>query len=224
MDEKKCTAIVFGASGLTGHFVAELLIADQRYDHVKLFVRKELNFPSEKVKQYLFNSDNLDAIASEVTGNHLFCCLGTTIKTAGTREVFFKTDHDLVERIAQIASFNKVGSFVVISSLGANSHSKNFYLSTKGKMEESIKTFSFNNLSIVRPSMLMGIRLERRPLEEVSKILSKVVIPFMVGSMRKYRPIHAETVARAMIKLANGPKGVYICESDKLEQLVSDQK
>lgn len=222
MDEKKYTAIVFGASGLTGHFVTELLIADPRYNHIKLFVRKELNFPSDKVKQYVFNSDKLDVVTSEVTGNHLFCCLGTTIKKAGSREVFFKTDHGLVERIAQIASFNKVESFVVISSLGANDHSRNFYLNTKGKMEESIKTFSFNNLSIVRPSMLMGIRRERRPLEEVSKVLSKVVIPFMVGSMRKYRPIHAEIVARAMIKLANKPKGTYTLESDKIEQLVND--
>jgi len=93
-----------------------------------------------------------------------------------------------------VASFNKIKSFAVISSIGASDKSRNFYLSTKGKMEESIKTFSFSNLSILRPSMLLGIRRERRTLEEIGKILGKVISPLFIGSLKNYRAIHSSTV------------------------------
>lgn len=222
MEEKKCTALVFGATGLTGHFVTEHLLADKRYDNIKLFVREEFNFPFGKVKQIVFNSANVEAIEKEISGDHLYCCLGSTIKKAGSREEFYNIDHNLVERIAKIAASNRVKSFVVISSVGANDKSGNFYLKTKGEMEESIKTFTFCNLSIVRPSMLLGIRHEKRMMEEVTKTIAKLVGRFMVGKLKKYKPIHASIVAKAMIELANKPKGMHIVESDKLEQLATN--
>ncbi len=221
MNENKLTAIIFGASGLTGKFVLEHLLYDNRYAEIKLFVRKELKVTSGKIKQILYRQDDMESVAQEIKGDHLFCCIGSTIKKAGSRDTFYKIDHDLVERIAKYASANKVASFVVVSSIGADHESRNFYLNTKGKMEESIKTFPFNNLSIVRPSMLLGIRHERRGLEEIGKIFGKLFAPLMVGSMRKYRPVHASTVAKAMIALANKPKGVNIVESDKLEEIAS---
>lgn len=224
MSINKKTALVFGASGLTGNFVVEHLIQDEQYDIVKVFVRKELKTISGKVKQVIFTPENVEQISDEVKGDHLFCCIGTTIKKAGSQQAFMKTDHDLVERIAKISSFNKVKSFVVISSIGANHKSRNFYLMTKGKMEESIKTFNFDNLSIVRPSMLLGMRHEKRFGEEAGKTIAKFITPLLVGSMRKYRPIHAAVVARAMIKLANEPNGKYMLESDQIENLVKNQK
>lgn len=224
MSIKNKTALVFGASGLTGNFVVEHLLGDEQYDEIKVFVRKELKVISGKVKQVIFTPENLEQIADEVTGDHLFCCIGTTIKKAGSQQAFLKTDHDLVERIAKIASFNKVKSFVVISSIGANDKSSNFYLKTKGKMEESIQTFGFENLSIVRPSMLLGMRHEKRLGEEAGKTIAKLITPLLVGPMRKYRPIHAAIVARAMIKLANKPNGKYLLESDQIENLVKNQK
>lgn len=219
MNEIKNSAIVFGASGLTGRFVTEHLINDSRYDEIKLFVRKELKIPSGKIRQILFSTDNLQEIQEQVSGDHLFCCLGTTIKKAGSKEVFFNIDHNLVEKIAKIAAANKVKSFVVVSSIGANDHSRNFYLNTKGKMEESIKTFTFQNLSIVRPSMLMGMRTERRAMENIGKLVGKIFSPLMIGGLRKYKPIHSSTVAKAMINLANRPKGCFVVESDELEKL-----
>lgn len=219
MNENNNTAIVFGASGLTGRFVTEHLISDTRYDEIKLFVRKELKIPSGKIKQVLFSADNLKEIEDQVTGDHLYCCLGTTIKKAGSKEVFFNIDHNLVEKIAKIAVANKVKSFVVISSIGANDRSRNFYLNTKGKMEESVKTFTFPNLSILRPSMLMGMRSETRAMENIGKLVGKIISPLMIGRLRKYRPIHASTVAKAMINLANKPKGCFVVESEELETL-----
>lgn len=222
INDKKLTAIVFGSTGLTGHFVTELLLADPRYEVVKVFTRKELRILSGRVKQVIFDEDNIDKVAGEITGDHLFCCIGTTIKKAGSKEQFYKIDHTLVEKIAQVASINRVKSFIVISSIGANNNSRNFYLGTKGKMEESIKTFNFENLSIVRPSMLMGMRKESRPLEEVGKVIAKFISPLMFGRIAKYKPIHSATVAKAMITLANKERGVYILESNELEQLVKN--
>lgn len=223
MDSVKYTAVVFGASGLTGKFITEHLIADKHYEQVKLFVRKEFNINHGKVRQVVFNPENILSISEEITGDHLFCCIGTTIKKAGSRDVFFNTDHDLVEKIAKVASSNKIKSFVVISSIGASDNSRNFYLNTKGKMEESIRTFTFDNLSIVRPSMLLGIRRERRPLEEIGKMLAKVISPLFIGSLKKYKAIHASTVAKAMINLAKRPKGIYIVESDELEKIALEK-
>ncbi len=222
MNTNDKTALVFGATGLTGNFVVEHLLRDENYSIIKVFVRKEQSVISGKIRQVIYNPDNIEQIADEVTGHHLFCCIGTTIKKAGSQQSFLKTDHDLVERIAKIASGNKVKSFVVISSIGADHKSRNFYLNTKGKMEESIKTFSFDNLSIVRPSMLMGIRAEKRIMEEAGKVIARFVSPLMIGKMKKYRPIHASTVATAMIRLASQPNGKYILESDQIESLVKN--
>lgn len=223
MNNEKLTALVFGASGLTGKFVIEHLINDPDYELIKIFVRKELKIQHGKIRQVIINPDNIELISNEVVGDHLYCCIGSTIKKAGSKEVFYKTDHDLVERIAKIASSNKVRSFVVISSIGAKDRSSNFYLNTKGKMEESIKTFNFNNLSIVRPSMLLGIRHERRLLEEAGKIVVRLLSPLLIGVTKKYKPIHASTVAKAMIKIAKDLKGTNIIESDQLE-ILADTK
>lgn len=220
MITEKFTALVFGATGLTGRFLIEHLIGDSRYDSIILFVRNEIKTNHGKIKQIVYNPDKVEDFSSEIVGDHLFCCIGTTIKKAGSREAFYKIDHTLVERIAKIASANKVRSFVVISSIGANDRTSNFYLSTKGKMEESIKTFTFNNLSILRPSMLLGMRHEKRSMEELGKTIAKVLTPLLIGSLRKYRPIHASSVAQAMIILANKPKGVYTVESDEITNLL----
>lgn len=224
MNENKLTAIIFGATGLTGRFVLEHLLYDDRYSEIKIFVRKEIKVSSGKVRQILFRSESIDSISAQIKGDHLFCCLGTTIKKAGSKDTFYRTDHDLVERIAKYASVNKVSSFVVVSSIGANHNARNFYLNTKGKMEESIKTFQFNNLSIVRPSMLMGIRHEKRTMEEIGKFFGKLFAPLMVSGLRKYKPIHASTVAKAMIRLANKQRGIYILDSDKLEELAAQKE
>lgn len=220
MNDIKLTAIVFGASGLTGRFVVEHLINDIDYGEVRLFVRKELMINNTKIKQIVFDTDKLESFSNELTGDHLFCCLGTTIKKAGSKNNFYRIDHDMVERVAKIASHNKVKSFVVISSIGANRNSHNFYLKTKGQMEESIRTFHFNNLTIIRPSMLLGIRPEYRFGEEIVKKIFSLANPLMIGSLKKYRGIHASTVAKAMISLAKKSVGYKIIESDQLDNLL----
>lgn len=215
----KLSALIFGGTGLTGRFLTELLIADARYDRITLFVRKEIPTYHGKVVQVLFNPGEPDKIAEMIEGDQVFCCVGTTIKKAGSKDAFFKTDHDLIRNIAAIAHRNKISTFTVISSIGADANSGNFYLRTKGMMEKSLKETGFPNLIILRPSMLLGLRRESRPAEEIGKRISKALGFLFVGRLSKYRPIHAETVARAMIIAASEIPGISIIESDRIETL-----
>jgi uncharacterized protein YbjT (DUF2867 family) len=216
---RKLTALVFGSSGLTGRFLTELLIKDPRYDKIILFVRKESNNYHGKTQQIVFNPDKIEDIKERIAGDQLFCCLGSTIKKAGSKEDFFKIDHHLVVNIAKASKSNGIKTFSVISSIGASPKSSNFYLNTKGLTEEVLQTLDFENLSILRPSMLLGLRSESRPMEEAGKVVFRVLGKLMTGKLKKYRPIHAETVARAMIVAANQNLKVNILESDKIEDL-----
>ena len=217
------TALIFGASGLIGKFLTEQLANDTRYNKVIVFVRKKISTLHPAVEQIIFNPSDFSTIDPKISGNHVFCCIGTTRAKAGSKDAFFKVDHDLVERIAQYASRQKAESFIVVSSIGANQQSGNFYLSTKGLMEQSIKTFQFNSIAIMRPSMLLGIRSEGRFLEDIGKVFAKLSTPLMVGKMRKYRPIHAADVASAMQYAAFQDSGVHIYESDKIESMAKEK-
>ncbi|MDY0343271.1 MAG: NAD(P)H-binding protein [Lentimicrobium sp.] len=210
---KKNSALVFGATGLTGRFVTEMLSKDTRFSEVVAFVRNKTNF-NERVTQVEFDTDNLPAIYSKIKGDYVFCCLGTTIKQAGSRENFRKVDLYLVEEIAKAARENKVASFTVVSSVGASAESGNFYLRTKGQMEQSIKNAGFDDLHIMRPSMLLGMRPHSRPLEDAGKVLIKVVSPLLIGKLKKYKPVHAAELARFMIETALTADGTHIYESD----------
>jgi len=213
----KLSAVIFGGTGLTGRFLTELLIADARYELITLFVRKEIPTYHGKVRQIIFNQDSIADIKSEISGDQVFCCLGTTIKKAGSKEAFAKTDHHLIVDIAKAALANNIHSFTVISSIGANPDSGNFYLKTKGLTEVALKNLNFSNLIILRPSMLLGLRKESRPLEDIGKSISKALSFLFIGRLRKYKPIHAETVARAMIVATNELTGLSILESDRIE-------
>lgn len=215
------TANVFGATGLTGKMLTERLIADNRYALTRIFVRRDVGtyLNSETIK---VDVENLWKIESLISGNEVFCCLGTTIRQAGSKEAFRKTDLELVVRIAEYARANGVSHFLVISALGADPASKNFYLRTKGEMEEALKKIGFPRLSILRPSLLLGPRKESRIGETVAKVLMKVFSPFMLGGWKKYKAIHASTVASAMIAIANTDLKQTVYESDELEQLGKD--
>lgn len=215
------TALVFGASGLIGKFLSEQLISDSRYSRVVIFVREKLHVASPAIEQIIFNPEKFDEMEGLFNRSHVFCCIGTTRKKAGSNENFYKIDHDLIEKIAQNAARNKAEAFAVVSSVGASAESGNFYLRTKGLMELSIKTFQFSNISIFRPSILLGMRNENRILENIGKRIAVFTSPLMVGKFRKYKPIHAADVAKAMINSAFKGKGIFIYESDEIELLAN---
>ncbi len=212
-------AIVFGATGAVGKEVLNLLIKDERYEKVVVFSRRYLEVNHEKVEVILDPLNDLDSLRENITGDDLFCCLGTTSRKAGNRENFRKVDLEMPVTLARIASANEVEGFVVISSIGAGKMGRGFYLDTKTEMENEVKKYPFERLSVIRPSLLMAHRDEFRFGEEAGKVLDSLFGWAMVGKMKRYRGIDTHIVARAMVAIMNlqDPKMVY--ESDELPDL-----
>jgi uncharacterized protein YbjT (DUF2867 family) len=216
------TALIAGATGLTGTELLKLLINDESYTRIHVISRRIPDLQSPKIIHHPALFNQLDELPIQQSIDEVYCTLGTTIKKAGTKAAFREVDFDAVVNLACWAKKVDVSRFVVISSIGANASSKNFYLRTKGQMETIVKQVNLNSLIIVRPSLLTGKRKETRTAERIAELVTFAITPFMVGKLRKYRPISAFKVALAMKSLAQSKFGdTYIIESDELEKIAT---
>ncbi|HOO71351.1 MAG TPA: oxidoreductase [Spirochaetota bacterium] len=215
---KQKTALLVGATGLVGGKCLQLLLESDRYERVTVLVRRPTGLSHRKLNELRVNFDDLENHLSEMTGDDVFCCLGTTIKKAGTQQNFIKVDHDYVLAVARAARAHGAGVFLVISAMGANPASKIFYNRVKGTVEQDLRNVGFDALHIFRPSLLLGQRDESRPGEVIASVVMRAVSPLMGGPLKKYRAISADRVARSMLKGAgmNIP-GVHIHESDEMQ-------
>jgi len=206
-------AAISGSTGFIGTHLIELLKTDDTFQTVDILSRKQLELP-EKFN-VLVNSNLAEQKLESV--DVAFCALGTTIKTAGSQEAFYHVDHDLVLAFAKNAKDAGAKTFVLVSSVGANPKTSNFYLRVKGETERDLEALGFESLIILRPSMLMGERKEFRFGELIGKVVMTAFNPLMIGSLAKYRGIHGKTVANAMLKLGReNLKGVHVLEGDQL--------
>lgn len=203
------TALVLGATGLVGSELLKQLLDDDRYSSVVVFVRRPLEINHPKLHVEVIDFDRPDYWSGKVKGDVLFSAFGTTIKKAKTKENQYKIDFTYQFQMAQAAKHNQVGTYVLVSSAGANPKSGIFYSRMKGELDEQVKKLGFQRLVILKPSILAGNRKEKRMGEKVGLVLSKMigVIPFI----SKYRSIPASTVAKAMIQSSVLPdvKDVY---------------
>ncbi|PUZ24525.1 Uncharacterized conserved protein YbjT, contains NAD(P)-binding and DUF2867 domains [Chitinophaga costaii] len=215
------TAIVLGGSGLTGHQLLQQLIQDAACTHVRALVRQPLALEDAKLETVVLDFNNDAAFREAMQGEVVFCCIGTTIRKAGSQAAFRAVDYDIPARAAAFAKAQGVQQFLLISAIGAGISSSNFYLRTKGEVERAIQQTGFYGVHIFRPSFLMGQREERRPMEIVAGALLPVVSLFLLGRrLRKYKGIPAAKVARAMIVIAQRKaEGIHVYESDAIAQL-----
>ncbi len=203
----KYTALVLGATGLVGKALVTQLLADNRYSQINCLLRRPLTAASyqdddNKLQPVVIDFEQLDDLQGYFLVDHVYVCLGTTIKKAGTKAAFRKIDFEYVHAAAQISALQRVKSFVWISSVGADARSNNFYLRVKGELENAIFAMSnLQNASAVRPSLLLGEREESRIAEQLGSVAGRLMSPLLVGRFEKYRPIAAESVARQMTKL-----------------------
>jgi uncharacterized protein YbjT (DUF2867 family) len=211
-------AIIIGSTGLVGKNLVELLSESKSYARVYCISRGRPEHQSEKLIHIPVNSGNYEMPPSCTTA---FCCLGTTMKKAGSKGAFKKVDLEMVIDFALKAKEAGVTRFAVVSSIGANAQSSNFYLKTKGEMEDHLKKIGFERLVFVRPSLLLGNRNERRFGEDAGKVLDAVLKFVLVGSLRKYRGIQAKDVAKAMIRLIETDNRMIVVESDKLVEIAA---
>jgi uncharacterized protein YbjT (DUF2867 family) len=213
------TALVFGATGLTGKFLLNELLVRNEYNKVLVFVRKRLKLTHPALEIIHFETEQLEEIKAMIKGDDLYCCVGTTIKKAGSQKKFREVDYELPVKLAQIAAENKVSCMAVISSLGAATRTHNFYLRTKGEMEEKILSMHIGRVVLARPSMLLGPREESRPAERIGKVAVNLLKPLLRGKLEKYQGIHVEVLARALVNLVNAPSlPKHVFESDELQK------
>ncbi|MFZ4456199.1 MAG: NAD(P)H-binding protein [Bacteroidales bacterium] len=218
MENKKYRALLVGASGLIGQELLNQLFADERFESVTVWVRKTLDISHSKLVQKVIDFDALPE-KLEHSVDYAFCALGTTIKKAGSETAQHKIDYEYVVEFAKVCKRSEVASLGVVSSLGANAKASNFYLRTKGEMEESLKSLQLNRLVFVRPSLLLGNRQEFRLGEVLMTPLIKLFAPLLVGKLRKYRGVEASKVAACLIRESiTSNSGVTIIESDKIGQ------
>jgi len=196
------TAVVIGASGLIGKSLVRKLLEDNRYSLVKAFIRRPTNISNPKLEEHLVNFDEISKWKDNITGDELFSAMGTTIKKAGSKEAQYKIDVTYQYEFAKAAAENRVSSYVLVSSSGANANSKLFYMKIKGGLEEKVKLLPFKKIRIFRPSLLLGERDEKRFGEKAVERLLKIVVP-LFPFLKNQRPIEGKKVARAMIVSAN---------------------
>jgi uncharacterized protein YbjT (DUF2867 family) len=221
MEMNTRTAVVLGASGLVGGFCLRALVDDPDYSRVVTFGRRELPvFTRAKVAQRVADLESLTA--EDFRGaQDVFCALGTTIRKAGSQAAFRHVDLDLPLRSAREALNAGVEQFIVVSSVGADAESKNFYLRTKGELERELARLPFKAVHILRPSLLIGKRAEFRLAEVIAMALAPALDLVTLGALRKYHSVRAETVGKAMLAAAKqGISGASIDEYDGIVSLV----
>ena len=214
------TALLFGSSGLIGGHVLNELIQNSNYTKIKIFVRSSVEINNPKIETIKTDFNNLNKHIDDIKGDECFFCIGTTKKNSPDKREYQKIELEIPKKIAQIAKSNSVKSFFFVSSGYANPKSSGDYLKFKGQVEEEIKNLDFDKIGIMRPSFLLGERKEERVGEKFGIMIFKLLTPFLIGSLRKMRPIRSEIVAKAMIKLANENISQNIFESNEILDLV----
>lgn len=196
------TAVVIGATGLVGRHLIEKLLNDPRYELVKIFVRRPTGKRHPKLEENVVDFRLIEKWGEKVCGNDLFSALGTTIKKAGSKQNQYLVDYTYQYEVARAAAINNVENFFLVSSIGANRFSINFYLRMKGALEYSVSQMPFKKIVIFQPSFLVGEREKTRIGEKIGSYLADLLTRIIPGT-QKYRPVKAEDVAEAMINAAN---------------------
>ncbi len=189
-------ANVIGATGLVGFQLVQLLLKNDDFAKIRIFVRRDSGIQHPKLEQRIIDFRDENSYKDLLHGDVLFSALGTTLKQAGSKTKEYEVDFTFNLNFARTAKENGVENYVLVSSVGANAQSKIFYTRMKGELDETVAKLGFKNLAILRPASLTGDRKEKRALEEISVKVLNFITRFI---MKKYRPIHAKTVAQAMI-------------------------
>ena len=216
------TALIIGSTGLIGSHLLELLLDSGDYEKVITFGRSGSAIKHPKLTQHIVDFNKPETYKDLVTGDDFFCTIGTTIKTAGSKEAFRRVDFEYPSQFATFAEQNKMKQFLIISSLGADENSGNFYLKTKGEIQAFLKTCDFESVSVLQPSLLLGNRSEFRLGEKAGAFFMKAFSFLFFGKLKKYKAIESTAVAKALFKIAqSNDNGFKIYESDTIQQIAN---
>ncbi|SMB88335.1 NAD-dependent epimerase/dehydratase [Hymenobacter roseosalivarius DSM 11622] len=213
------TALIAGASGLVGSQLLTLLLSSERYAKVIVVGRRPLPQVHPKLEQRVLDLDKLDQHRLGLIADDVYCCLGTTMRQAGSKAAFYKVDYLYVVKLAALTAGNFAAQFLVVSAMGADADSRMYYNRVKGEMEQAVRQTPFRVIHFFRPSLLLGTRAEKRLGEQIGAVLLKALRPLMVGPLRKYQPVGAAAVARAMLRAAEEDGGgIRVHLSDEIAE------
>ena len=211
------TALIAGASGLTGGYLLNLLLESPEYSSVIAYVRKSSGLTHPKLKEIVVDWETLQ---EPVAAEDIFCCLGTTIKKAGSQEAFRRVDYNYPLQLAQLQYRGGSQQFLLVSAMGADAKSSIFYSRVKGELENALQSIGYKSLHIFRPSFIAGPRKESRTGEKIGLAIFSILSPLFIGSLKKYAPIQAEHIARAMLRTAQkNEQGTKVYDSAVTDEL-----
>jgi uncharacterized protein YbjT (DUF2867 family) len=212
-------ALLAGASGLVGSGCLQRLLANGQYTQVVALVRRPLPLAHEKLTQAVVDFDRLESTSPAGPIDDVYCCLGTTIRKAGSQAAFRRVDFDYPVALARAARTRGASRFLLVSALGADPSSRVFYNRVKGEVEEAVRSAGIEQTWFFRPSLLLGERAESRPAERAGIAFARLVSPLLRGPLFRYRAVEADAVAAAMISVAlhGHPSGPI--ESDEIARL-----
>lgn len=215
---EKRNALITGATGLVGNCLLQQLLADDQYEKVVIITRKSIDVKHPKLIQKQIDFDSIESLKLDFQVDDVFCALGTTIKTAGSQDAFYKVDYTYVVNLGKWCAANNVKRFLIVSAMGASAKSGIFYNRVKGEMEAAVSQLNIPQIQVFRPSLLMGNRKEKRGGEKIAQVVMGGLGFLFVGPLLKYKGIHADNVAKAMIKSAKEEvKGFMVYESGEMQ-------
>jgi uncharacterized protein YbjT (DUF2867 family) len=214
-------ALLLGGTGLVGGELLRLLLAEPGYESVTALVRRPLPIVPPRLHAVVVDFDKPEALRASAASDDVFCCLGTTIKQAGSQAAFRKVDFDYPLACARAALEAGAGQFLVVTAVGASAKSSIFYNRVKGELEEALRALPFpRGVKVFHPSILVGERKEHRLGEGAATLVMRATAPLFAGPLQKYRAIEASAVARAMVKAAlHEPPGTQVYEGKRLFEL-----
>lgn len=213
------TAIILGATGLTGGILLEKLLQDADYRKVIIFTRRSVGFKNPKLEEHIIDLFELESYAELFKADEVFCCVGSTKAKTPNEEVYKKVDYGIPFSTAKLCKRNNIPKLLIISALGADPDSRFFYNRTKGEMERDVLAEKPNGTYIFQPSLIGGERDEKRFFEAVWKKFMKLGNHLLLGPLKKYKSIHSEKIAEAMIWVAEKGYSEVRIESDEIKQI-----
>jgi uncharacterized protein YbjT (DUF2867 family) len=217
------TAVLIGATGLVGKHLLDLLLDDPYYTSVVAFTRSHFNWQHPKLEYFQTDFKSIHGLQNSIKGDDFFCCVGTTKKKARNMQNYRYVDYEIPVTFATIAKENGFTGIYCISSLGADPTSASFYLQLKGEMEHAILQLGFKKTVFLRPSLLIGKRDERRIMEDVAGKLFRFSKFLFFGKMKRYKPIKASSVAKAMLEIAKSDSEDTYYENIKIKEIAGEK-
>lgn len=210
------TAIILGATGLTGGHLLDLLLEDDSFNKILVFTRRKTGKEHPKLEEHIIDLLELDDYKNLFKGDVVFCCIGTTKAKTPDKNLYKAIDYGIPVTAAKLAKQNGIKSYIVISALGANENSRVFYNKLKGEMQRDVLAQKIEYSYVLQPSLIVGERSDKRTGEKFAEVIMRT-FNFLIP--KKYKMIKGKTIAKAMIEISKTGYDKHIISSAEIKEI-----